>query len=77
MGSTENNLSNNKNVYRNRHIFYVSSIALLIFTFYIFTQRWYGFLIETSVLQIGIITIVIALLILKPQKNGCFNFFLY
>lgn len=75
MGSTENNLSNNKNVYRNRHIFYVSSIALLIFTFYIFTQRWYGFLIETSVLQIGIITIVIALLILKPQKNGCFNFF--
>ncbi|MEI3606610.1 O-antigen ligase family protein [Pseudogracilibacillus sp. SE30717A] len=73
MQKTKNKIELNKKTRSNNKGIYISSIALFIYVFYIFTQRWYGFIIEESVLQIGIIAIAIILLVFKPKKNGMFT----
>ncbi len=59
----------------NKGYFYFSTLALILFSFYISTQSWlFTLILKSNMLQIGILLLIITLLIFKPTKNKTINF---
>src|SRR5699024_6497592 len=72
MGETQKSPLKNNNIkssVKENKVVYLSIIAFVLFTIFIFLQRWIDLVFKSTTIQIGLCLIVLALLLLRPRKN--------